>query len=189
MGAQAGGWQCPSANREFDCILLDLNLPDGEGFSLLERIRRRGIATPVLVISAREALDDRLRALNGGADDYVIKPFMMPADRTRACPDAPLCGPPRIWRVGELEIDTVSQSVTRCGEPIGLTGREYAILRELAAASGRVVRREQLTCGSGLTRRCPAPARWSSDPRLAAQAGRQRRLRPSAALATCWSAP
>ena len=133
-------------NREFDCILLDLNLPDGEGFSLLDRIRRRGIATPVLVISAREALDDRLRALNGGADDYVIKPFMMPEliarvhvlVRRSAGHAAPR------WQLGELEIDTVSQSVMRNGELIGLTGREYAILRELAAASGRVVRREQL---------------------------------------------
>ncbi|WP_369803271.1 response regulator [Pseudorhodoferax sp. Leaf267] len=63
---------------DFDCVLLDINLPDGEGFVFLEKLRRQFSSVPVIVMTARDALDDRLRALNGGADDYVIKPFLLP---------------------------------------------------------------------------------------------------------------
>lgn len=132
--------------NEPDCVLLDINLPDGEGFALLEQLRRTNHKVPVLVMTARDALDDRLRALNGGADDYVIKPFMLPeliarihvAIRRSAGQAA------NAWQVGSLAIDPLQQTVSRDGTALAMTPREFGILCELARQAGRVVRREQL---------------------------------------------
>ncbi|MEW6445611.1 MAG: response regulator [Pseudomonadota bacterium] len=133
-------------SARFDCILLDLNLPDGEGFSLLALLRERRFATPVLVMSARNALDDRLRALNGGADDYLIKPFPVPEllARIHALIRRAAGQATSIWHVGDLSLDMQSQTVELARQPVPLTPREFGILRELAAAAGRVVRRRQL---------------------------------------------
>ena len=129
-----------------DCVLLDLNLPDGEGFTLLAQLRRQNNLVPVLVMTARDALDDRLRALNGGADDYVIKPFMVPeliarihvALRRSAGQGG--CA----WQVGPIAIDPQQQTVALEGIDLAMTPREFNILCELARQAGRVVRREQL---------------------------------------------
>ena len=131
---------------DVDCVLLDINLPDGEGFTLLEHLRHKNNSVPVLVMTARDALDDRLRALNGGADDYVIKPFMLPeliarihvAIRRSAGQAA------NAWQVGALEIDPQQQTVSLDGSALTMTPREFNILCELARQAGRVVRREQL---------------------------------------------
>jgi DNA-binding response OmpR family regulator len=141
----ADGMACLQAN-DMDCVLLDINLPDGEGFTLLEQLRRKNNSVPVLVMTARDALDDRLRALNGGADDYVIKPFMVPeliarihvAIRRSAGQAA------SAWQVGSIAIDPQQQTVTLGGVELAMTPREFNILCELARQAGRVVRREQL---------------------------------------------
>ena len=140
--------------QDLDCVLLDINLPDGEGFALLEHLRRKKNSVPVLVMTARDALDDRLRALNGGADDYVIKPFMLPeliarihvAIRRSAGQAA------NAWQVGALAIDPQQQTVSLNGSALAVTPREFNILCELARQAGRVVRREQLL-----------PRVWSGD--------------------------
>lgn len=138
--------QSTAERLAFDCVLLDINLPDGEGFVFLETVRRQACNVPVIVMTARDALDDRLRALNGGADDYVIKPFLVPeliarihVTVRRAAGQAHSA-----WQVGGLSIDAQQRTVALNGVPLGVTPREYAILFELARQAGRVVQRAQL---------------------------------------------
>ena len=131
-----------------DLAIIDVMMPGMNGLEVTRalRVNRATANLPIVIFSALVRPQDQDKGLEAGADHYVIKPFMMPEliarvhvlVRRSAGHAAPR------WQLGELEIDTVSQSVMRNGELIGLTGREYAILRELAAASGRVVRREQL---------------------------------------------
>lgn len=129
-----------------DCILLDINLPDGEGFTLLDRLRKQGSPTPILVMTARDALEDRLRALNGGADDYVIKPFLVPEliARIHVLLRRARGQVSQRWQVGDIVIDTNAQTVEINQVSLSFTGREFAILLELASAAGRVVRRQAL---------------------------------------------
>lgn len=131
---------------DFHALVLDIGLPDGEGHSLLAQARAAGDATPVLVVTARSALDERLRALNGGADDYVVKPFAteeliarLHALIRRAHGFSAPC-----WTLGDLEIDTARHEVRAGNVAVALTPREFAILVELAMARGRVVTRDGL---------------------------------------------
>jgi DNA-binding response OmpR family regulator len=135
-----------AATFSFHCIVLDLQLPDGEGFTLLETLRRRGRRVPVLVMTARAGLPDRLRALDGGADDYVVKPFATEEliARLHALIRRAHGFAGQAWRVGDLELDVPQQQARVQGGALALTPREFAILRELAMAGGRVVRREAL---------------------------------------------
>jgi len=130
--------------NDLSCVLLDINLPDGEGFTLLEHLRRKSNSVPVLVMTARDALDDRLRALNGGADDYVIKPFMLPEliARINVAIRRSAGQTTNAWQVGALVIDTQQQSVSLGDCVLAVTPREFSILCELARQAGRVVRRE-----------------------------------------------
>ncbi len=141
----ADGAACLQAN-DTDCVLLDINLPDGEGFTLLEQLRRHHNTVPVLVMIARDALDDRLRALNGGADDYVIKPFMVPEliARIHVAIRRSAGQAVTAWQLGPLVIDPQQQTVTLNSIPLPMTPREFSILCELARQAGRVVRREAL---------------------------------------------
>lgn len=134
------------ASYHFHCLVLDLNLPDGDGFALLASLRERQLPLPVLVMTARAALDDRLRALRGGADDYVIKPFATEELIARVQALVRRAGgqAASLWAVGDLLIDTAEQRVTVEGQDVALTPREFGILRELALARGRVVTREVL---------------------------------------------
>ena len=132
--------------HHFHCLALDLTLPDGEGYALLKLMRDRDQPTPVLVMTARSALDDRLRALNGGADDYVVKPFATEEFIARLHALVRRAGgyaAPR-WKIGDLVIDTGEHKVEVDGAAVQLTPREFSILRELALAGGRVVTREVL---------------------------------------------
>jgi DNA-binding response OmpR family regulator len=127
-------------------IVLDINLPDGEGFTLLEALRRADVLVPVIIMTARGGLDDRLRGLNGGADDYIAKPFEVPEliARIRAViRRAAGQGSPK-WEVGRLTIDTVEQVVAVEGRPAGLTPTEYKLLVALARSAGRIVGRGEL---------------------------------------------
>lgn len=134
------------SSNDLSCVLLDINLPDGEGFTLLEHLRRKSNSVPVLVMTARDALDDRLRALNGGADDYVIKPFMLPEliARINVAIRRSAGQTTNAWQVGALVIDPQQQSVSLGDSVLAVTPREFSILCELARQAGRVVRREQL---------------------------------------------
>ena len=131
---------------DFHCIVTDLNLPDGAGFDLIERLRAQGDAVPILVMTARSALPDRLRALKGGADDYVVKPFALEEllARVHGLIRRAHGFAGQAWKVGDLTLDVREQQVQVAGQVVGLTPREFAILRELAMANGRVVQRDSL---------------------------------------------
>jgi DNA-binding response OmpR family regulator len=129
----------------YDLVLLDLMLPGLDGFELLRRLRREK-HTPVLVLTARDAIPDRIRGLDIGADDYVIKPFNLAEvlARARALIRRAAGRGDSKMAVGDVEIDTVRRAVTRAGEPVSLTAREYAILELLVLHHGRVVTKTEI---------------------------------------------
>jgi two-component system, OmpR family, response regulator len=135
-----------AARSAYDLVLLDVMLPGLDGFATCRRLRERGIGVPVLMLTARDAVDDRVRGLDSGADDYLGKPFSLAEllARVRALlrrGPADLRG--RI-AVGELEVDTARSTARRAGATIQLTAREIAVLELLMREHGRVVTREQI---------------------------------------------
>ena len=130
------------ANR-YDVVVLDLSLPGLDGLDVLKRLRDRGDNTPVLVLTARGAKDDRVRGLDLGADDYLPKPFELDEleARIRALIRRSNAQTPRL-KIGRLVLDTVEREVTLDGRPLALTPRETAVLEALAARVGRPVSRE-----------------------------------------------
>ncbi len=132
----------------FDLLVLDVMLPGRNGFEILATLRQHGFKTPVLMLTARDAVEDRVRGLDTGADDYLVKPFAFPEllARVRAlCRRgiAPEANPK--LRVADLEVDVVGRSVTRGGEALDLTAREFELLEYLLRHQGHVVSREMLT--------------------------------------------
>ncbi len=132
---------------DYDCILLDLTLPDGFGLDLLAAWRRTGHTVPVIVITAREALDDRLAGLDGGADDFIIKPFAMPElmSRIRAVLRRYAQQASEVWALGDLHIEPRAHVVRLHGEVLDLSPREFQILLELARDSSTVLPKGQLS--------------------------------------------
>jgi DNA-binding response OmpR family regulator len=132
--------------ESFDVILLDLNLPGRDGLEILQALRNRGLKTPVLVLTARDSLPDRVAGLDAGADDYLIKPFAFAEllARIRALVRrGRVTETPRLT-VGDLEMDLVTRKVTRAGQPVELTVREFELLEFLMRYHGQVVSRETL---------------------------------------------
>jgi two-component system response regulator BasR len=126
---------------EFDCILLDLALPDGNGFDLLKRWRSNGVVLPVIMITARSGLDDRLAGLDGGADDFIIKPFAMAEllSRLRAVLRRYASQASALWTLGALQINPRSYQVWLDGIELDLLRREIQLLLELAREPGTVI--------------------------------------------------
>jgi DNA-binding response OmpR family regulator len=130
----------------FDVVLLDLTLPGRDGLEILRALRQRRMETPVLVLTARDSLEDRVTGLDAGADDYLVKPFAFTEllARIRALvrrgrvADAPKLA------VGDLEMDLVTRKVLRAGKPVDLTVREFELLEFLMRYQGQVVSRETL---------------------------------------------
>jgi len=124
-----------------DCILLDLSLPDGTGYDLLSDWRKAGLAVPVIVITARSGLEERLAGFELGADDFLVKPFAVPELLARI--NAVLRRTARqasdVWTVGELRIEPKSHVVRLSGERVHLSLREFQLLIELSREPGRVV--------------------------------------------------
>ena len=133
-------------NYPLDAIILDVMLPVMDGLTLLSTIRKKGIKTPVLVLTARDALMDKIEGLDTGADDYMTKPFEFSemVARLRALIRRTSEAREAVLRVGDLEINTASHEVKRAGQPIKLSAREYALLEYLAYNAGRVVTRTQI---------------------------------------------
>ncbi|HEY7190853.1 MAG TPA: response regulator transcription factor [Vicinamibacterales bacterium] len=132
--------------ESFDVILLDLNLPGRDGLEILQALRQRGMKTPVLVLTARDSLNDRVAGLDAGADDYLIKPFAFAEllARIRALVRrGRVTETPRLL-VGDLEMDLVTRKVMRGGQPVELTVREFELLEFLMRYHGQVVSRETL---------------------------------------------
>jgi DNA-binding response OmpR family regulator len=131
-----------SANQ-YDCVVLDIMLPGKEGWDILNEARGRGNRAPVLCLTARDTPEDRVRGLDLGADDYLIKPFDWSelVARVRALIRRAHGQASTLLRIGDLEINTLSKSVRRAGNPITLSAREYALLHYLALRAGQVVSR------------------------------------------------
>jgi len=135
-----------AAINEYDLIVLDWLLPGKEGIMLCRDLRARGLATPILMLTAKDALADRITGLNTGADDYLTKPFAFAEllARIRALLRRGGTSRPPLLTVGDLALDPVSHRVTRGGEPVHLTTKEYAVLEFLMHHAGEVVTRTQL---------------------------------------------
>jgi two-component system response regulator BasR len=130
----------------FACVLLDLGLPDGEGLHLLQRWRRAGLKLPVIVLTARDALDARVSSLDAGADDYVIKPAAPQelASRIRAVTRRSGGHASAVWTVGALQIDSLRREVRLDGALTALSPKEFQIVAELARHAGEVVSKHRL---------------------------------------------
>ncbi len=131
---------------DYDAIVLDLMLPRIDGLDVLDRIRRAGRTTPVLLLTARDAIDDRVRGLNRGADDYLTKPFAVDelVARLRALIRRAAHQPSPAVSIGDLDVDLAARRVYRHGEEVDLTGREFGILELLVRQRGTVVPRAAL---------------------------------------------
>ena len=130
----------------FDLILLDLGLPGRDGLQILTTLRNKGIKTPVLVLTARDALQDRVAGLDSGADDYLVKPFAFAEllARIRALMRRGRAAESPRLAVGDLTMDLITRKVTRSGQPVDLTVREFELLEYLMRYEGQVVSRETL---------------------------------------------
>jgi len=130
----------------YSIIILDLMLPQTDGWRVCEELRSQRNRTPVLMLTARDAVEDRVRGLDIGADDYLPKPFDFTEllARVRALVRRDKIHRTRMIRVGDLEIDTAQRRVSRAGRIIGLSHREYDLLESLAANEGRVLTREAI---------------------------------------------
>lgn len=143
--------RCADAPRSFDdtafdCVLLDLTLPDGTGLDLLRRWRRDGVTLPIIVITARTALEDRLAGLDGGADDFIIKPFATAelVSRIRAVMRRAVQQASEVWTLGRLTIEPRKHVAQIDGAPLDLSPREFSLLLELAREPGAVVAKAQI---------------------------------------------
>ena len=134
------------AVEPYDCMILDLGLPDRDGLDLLRDLRERGHPLPVLVLTARGTIAARVAGLDGGADDYLPKPFALPEviARVRALMRRGGTVTPVVLRVADLELDPGRFQVTRAGTPITLTAKEFAILEYLMRHAGQLVTRTML---------------------------------------------
>jgi DNA-binding response OmpR family regulator len=131
---------------QFDVVLLDVGLPERDGLSVLRELRRRGDATPVIILTARDELQDRIEGLDAGADDYIVKPFDLEevAARMRSVQRrAGGRGDPCL-RAGGLCLNPATHAVERDGAPVQLSAHEYAVLEALLQRPGAVLSRAQL---------------------------------------------
>jgi DNA-binding response OmpR family regulator len=130
----------------FDLILLDLGLPGRDGLQILTTLRSKGVKTPVLVLTARDTLQDRVAGLDSGADDYLVKPFAFAEllARIRALMRRGRAAESPRLAVGDLMMDLITRKVTRGGQPVELTVREFELLEYLMRYEGQVVSRETL---------------------------------------------
>jgi two-component system OmpR family response regulator len=131
---------------EFDAILLDVMLPDLDGFEVCRRLRRAGVWTPVLMLTARNQVRDRIEGLDAGADDYLPKPFAFEEllARLRALARRDPHERPAVLAVGDLTLDPATRRVARGGTPVDLSGKEFTLLETFMRRPGRVLSRSQI---------------------------------------------
>ena len=131
---------------EFDAVVLDLMLPGRDGMGILRELRSSGFVKPILILSARDSVEDRVRGLDEGGNDYLVKPFAFAEflARLRALLRRDLPGRPLVLRAGDLEMDLLDRKVTRSGDLLDLTGREYELLEYLLRHKNEVVTRDMI---------------------------------------------
>jgi two-component system, OmpR family, copper resistance phosphate regulon response regulator CusR len=131
----------------FDVIVLDVRLPDGTGYDLCAELRRREVATPVLMLTALDGVDDRVRGLEVGADDYLTKPFAFRelVARLKALARRRPALAPAVFRDADLEVDFAARAVRRGGREIALSAKEFALLELFVSHPGQVLDRATIT--------------------------------------------
>jgi len=131
----------------YDAVILDVNLPDGSGFGLAADLRKRAVPVPILMLTARDSVEDRVTGLDSGADDYLVKPFSFEEllARLRALHRRQPESRPTLLEVADLALDPASRTVTRRGLPVELTTTEYALLEYLARHVGQVCGRAAIS--------------------------------------------
>jgi two-component system, OmpR family, copper resistance phosphate regulon response regulator CusR len=130
----------------YDAIILDAMIPPPDGFEVCRRLRREGVSIPILMLTARDAIADRIEGLDSGADDYLVKPFEFAEllARLRAVLRRRDARRDPVLELDDLRIDTRSHRVTRAGEELALTTKEYSLLEYLCLNAGRVIGREEI---------------------------------------------
>lgn len=144
-GSAAAARDSVAANP-YDLVLLDLGLPDGSGIDLLRGWRREGVSTPVLILTARDLVEEKVEGLNAGADDYLTKPFAFEEvlARVRALLRRQAAPPRSVLTVGRLRLDRDARQAERAGEPLDLTPREMALLEYFMLHPGVVLSRSRI---------------------------------------------
>jgi len=156
-GLEAEGYEVATAStgeeglalaigEEIDALVLDLMLPGRDGMGILRELRSRGFAKPILILTARDSVEDRVQGLNEGADDYLVKPFAFAEflARLHALLRRDFWGRELVLRAGDLEMDLLARRVTRSGVELELTGREYELLEYLLRHKNKVVTRDMI---------------------------------------------
>lgn len=131
---------------DYDAIVLDVMMPRVDGLTVLRTLRSRGDDTPVLLLTARDAIDHRVEGLDAGADDYLVKPFAMEEllARLRVLTRRKGSGRTNVFTLADLTVDTAARSAVRAGMPLALSAREYALLEYLIRNKGIILSREQI---------------------------------------------
>lgn len=135
-----------ATENTYDVIILDLMLPGIDGLTILRTLRERGNSTHILILSAKDMVEDRVQGLGLGADDYLVKPFSFAelCARIKALVRRSYGSKSPVLRVGELSVDTGAQQVQHGGQPVSLTPREYGLMELLVRRAGEVVSRREL---------------------------------------------
>jgi two-component system copper resistance phosphate regulon response regulator CusR len=135
-----------AAENDYDLLILDVMLPVKDGYAVCRELRRSGTRTPILMLTARDAVDDRVSGLDCGADDYLTKPFDFKEllARLRALSRRSAEVRPAVMRVADLTLNTANHAVSRAGKPLSLTAKEYAFLEFLVLNENRIVNRQQI---------------------------------------------
>ncbi|NLS05340.1 response regulator transcription factor [Rhizobium sp. P32RR-XVIII] len=141
-----GDAQAAAASVDYGLILLDLQLPDGTGIDFLRRLRAKGTTTPVIILTARDQISDRIEGLNAGADDYLVKPFNLGELEARIMAVARRysANPRPVIRIADIEIDRPQHKLAVAGEVVVLTSREWAVLDLLTARPGAIVPKDRI---------------------------------------------
>lgn len=135
-----------AVGEEYDLIILDLMLPKLDGLTVCKKLRGEGVHTPVLMLTARGEVEDRVKGLDTGADDYLVKPFAFVEllARIRALTRRPKKALTSVLKYKDLELDQKEFQVTRAGQPLSLSKKEFALLEYLMRNAGRIVAKDQL---------------------------------------------
>lgn len=133
-------------SAEYDALILDIMMPVMDGLTVLKKLRSRGSSLPVLLLTAKDSVDDRVRGLDAGANDYLVKPFAYEelSARIRVLLRKPAEAPKTVWKLADLEVHLDTRKVFRAGEEIRLSGKEFSLLRYMIQNQGIVLSRDKL---------------------------------------------